>query len=1481
MREPLGFAGGTTLNQTHSYDIAIVGMAGRFPRAQSPDELWDRIRDGENCISLFTEEQLRSQGVKDSYLKNPNYVSAAPVLQDIELFDASFFGLTPREAEITDPQQRLFFECCWEALENAGYDPHTYGEAIGVFAGSRTNTYLPAILSHPGMAESIGMFHLGLGNDLAFLTSRVSHFMNLRGPSCSVHTACSTSLVAVHLACQSLLLDECRMALAGGIAVNVPHITGYMYEEGSVQSPDGYCRPLGAAARGTVFGSGVGVVVLKWLDDALADRDFIHAVIRGTAVNNDGSAKASFTAPSIQGQVRVIKEALLNAGVSGDSISYVECHGTGTLLGDAIELRALTKAMGKGPPRTCALGSIKSNMGHLDAAAGIVSFMKVVLSLEHKMLPPSLHFSEPNPQVNFSGTPFYVNTDLQPWKRADAPLRAGVSAFGVGGTNAHVVLEEAPEPAPTEAGRTLHLLTISARTRSALDSTKMRLADHLRRHTDQDLADVAYTLQVGRRRFACRNTFVVHTREEAIEALSRTTDLPVEEQSLEDAEPAIAFLFPDLGSEYAGMGRELIQEEPVFAEHLKRCSEILQPFFNRDLIELLSNPAIREGTGHGQKHTPAAAPVLFALQYSLAQLWMSWGIQPGAMLGHGLGEYTAACLAGVMTLEEALSLMVMRDQLMQKAQPSAIGAISNSCLSELRKVQLRPPSIPFISTLTGTWIRKEEAQDLAYWLRQLQGPALLDEAFQELLSDFGRVLLEIGPGHTLRQLALRQPEMQPENALFSMPESAHDSESQALLQALGQLWKAGAIIDWSGFHARRHRRRIPLPTYPFERKRYWIDPRHEPLSAQNASKEGLHGAPKLADISTWFWIPSWKLVPPPTGSKTQPATGGAWLVFLDDCSMAESICSGLQQDHYQVVRVYRGDAFQQRDKTAMVINPTRPSDYVTLMDAIAEENKPVVGLLNLWGVSPTEVRHKVNGFARLPLVSELEVLLYAVQALLSKDSASSCQIVTIGSDLLQIESGDSVIPEKTGILAVTRVIPQEHPNLLCRVIDIVRPENEAESSHIAGQILADLRSEAREPVVGFRGRNRWITSFERILLDSKAQQKRNLQEEGAYLILGGLGTVGLFVAELLARIAKAKLVLVSRSKMPPREEWNTALEITSDPIMAHRLRMLLEIENSSAHAELLSADISDPGQMEEVLEHCYRTFGRLDGIIHAAGVTSGPSAFSPIRELKKDAFEAQARAKIEGIHLLEKLLPDRKDVGFVLLISSNSTVVGGVGFAAYAAGNAFLDSYVGTRSRRDDGPAWICTNWDHWPEVIKKTEASYTDVAYTSLSESAILNALELKHRYAMSREEAQEAILRILTSFAAGQVFVATGDLAQRVDQQQHSVSGELGLELVASSNQKNPRPDLRNVYVAPENETEREVAHVWEEVLGLEKVGIHDDFFELGGHSLLATKLVAQLRNHFGGDITLAKLFEGPTVAQIAASIDGTVIQASANVA
>ena len=575
-------------NGSGSEPIAIVGMAGRFPMAKNVREFWIKLYNAEDCISRLSPEQLESEGIGSDVYEDPDYVAAAAVLENVEQFDAEFFGIPPREAELMDPQHRVFLECCWEALEDAGYDPRSCGNAMGVFAGARTDTYLLNIFSHPGLVQAVGPVHLGLGNDLAFLTSRVSHFLNLTGPAVSIQTACSTSLVAVHLACESLKKQQCNVALAGGVAISVPHYVGYRYEEGSLQSPDGRCRAFDAAARGMVFGNGAGTVVLKRLGDALASHDSIYAVIRGSAINNDGSDKASFTTPSAQGQMNVIREALRVADVSPDTIGYVECHGTGTPLGDAIEVRALMKAFGKGAPGSCAIGSVKTNVGHLDAAAGMSGLIKTALSLRYQTIPASLYYEKPNPQITLQGTRFYVNSVTSRWKEASTPRRAGVSAYGVGGTNAHLILEEAP-PLPSSVEKeALQILPLSARSEEALHRVCGNLAEHLRNLPQLNLSDVAFTLQEGRHPFGFRHALVCSGMNDAITALdSANNGVGVSQNCWAATSPVVSFLFPGQGAQYPGMGRDLYVKEPIFRRHIRQCSDILSPLLDVDLVAVL------------------------------------------------------------------------------------------------------------------------------------------------------------------------------------------------------------------------------------------------------------------------------------------------------------------------------------------------------------------------------------------------------------------------------------------------------------------------------------------------------------------------------------------------------------------------------------------------------------------------------------------------------------------------------------------------------------------------------------------------------------------------------------------------------------------------------------------------------------------------------------------------------------------------------
>ncbi|HEV7514701.1 MAG TPA: type I polyketide synthase, partial [Thermoanaerobaculia bacterium] len=661
-------------------DVAVIGMAGRFPGARDLDQFWRNLRDGVESVTFLSDEELLASGVDAALLAHPGYVKAASLLADVEGFDAPFFGYTARDAEILDPQQRLFLEHCWAALEDAGHVPGSFPGLVGVYSGVAWNTYLlTQLATRPEIFAEGGGFQVFIGNDKDFMATRVSYKLNLKGPSLVVQTSCSTSLVAIHLACLSLLNYECDMALAGGVTVKVPQQEGYFYQEGGLASPDGHCRAFDARAAGTIFGSGVGVVVLKRLGDALADGDRVRAVIKGSAINNDGSVKVSYTAPSVEGQAEVIAAAQAVAGIDPETIGYVEAHGTGTALGDPIELAALTKVFGAATERRgfCAVGSVKSNIGHLDAAAGIAGFLKTVLALGHRQIPPSLHYETPNPKIDFASTPFYVAARLADWPMPampEEPRRAGVSSFGVGGTNAHLILEEAP-PAPAPApSRPWQLLLLSARTETAAEAMTERLAAHLADHPDLHLPDVAYTLAVGRTVFRHRRVLVCREASDTPEIADPARRLAAVD-SQDPRKRPVVFLFPGQGSQHPGMGADLYRGEAVFRAEVDRSAEILRPYLGLDLRAVLYPTGDSEEAARRLSRTALAQPALFTVEYALARLWMSWGITPQAMLGHSVGEWVAACLAGVFSLPDALALVAARGRLMDEQPEGAMLAV--------------------------------------------------------------------------------------------------------------------------------------------------------------------------------------------------------------------------------------------------------------------------------------------------------------------------------------------------------------------------------------------------------------------------------------------------------------------------------------------------------------------------------------------------------------------------------------------------------------------------------------------------------------------------------------------------------------------------------------------------------------------------------------------------------------------------------------
>lgn len=878
-------------------DIAIVGMAARLPGAGSVEEFWHNLKNGVESRHQVTADDLIAAGLDPSMLNDPNYVPACMPLEDVDKFDAAFFGIHPREAQMMDPQHRLFLECSWTALEDAGYAPDACPGSVGVFAGIARNAYhLHNISANNELRNNAHDYSILLGNDKDFLATRVSYKLNLSGPSMSVLSACSGSGTALHQARLALLNGDCDMAIVGGGRVMSPHKIGYHYVDGNVLSADGRVHTFDADASGMVRGSGMVAIVLKRLSDAIDNNDNIKAVIKATAVNNDGSTKASFTAPSVPGQVSAIKRAMKDAGISPDSISYVEAHGTGTRLGDPIEIAALNEAWAdrKKGNQYCPIGSSKTNIGHLDAGACVAGIIKSALCFQHKQIPPSLNFKKPNPLIDFANSPFYVNTKLSDWPtEVGQPRRAAVSSFGVGGTNVHVLLEEPPERSSSSESRPKQLLLLSAKRPEAIALQAAELAEKLKTNVELKLADIAYTLQVGRSNLVLRHPVVCASREDAIEKLEKLAEKGVKPKAAEEGVPVV-FMFPGQGSQHVNMAKELFQQEAVYRVHFEHCSRALKPLLGLDLWDLVypNEAADLDALSEQLKRTEIAQLALFTVEYSIAKVWLSWGVSPASMIGHSVGEFVAACLADVIELHDCLRILHARATLMGSMPPGDMMAVALSAeelkqhliegvslaasnapqicvvsgtsevvtrfgeqlkekeiqtfplhtshafhsemmepilkpfIAAFDNIDLKSPTIPFISSLTGTWITDEQATSPEYWAKQLRNAVLFSKGIETILEEDNPLFLEVGPSVALTNSVRKHSNATRPLTVIATLSSAQKPEPalETTLHALGLLWAAGVVPKWSSFYASESRIRVSLPTYPFEKVRHWIEP---------------------------------------------------------------------------------------------------------------------------------------------------------------------------------------------------------------------------------------------------------------------------------------------------------------------------------------------------------------------------------------------------------------------------------------------------------------------------------------------------------------------------------------------------------------------------------------------------------------------------------------------------------------------------------
>ncbi|WP_280190118.1 beta-ketoacyl synthase N-terminal-like domain-containing protein [Delftia sp. PS-11] len=1495
-------------------EIAIIGMAGRFPGADGVEMFWRNIREGREAVADFSDEALRSQGTAAALLGDPACVKSGVVFEGMDGFDAGFFGYTPREASQIDPQQRIFLESAWQALENAGYDAERLEVPAGVFAGAGANLYLMRhLLPHAQWSGGIaGLIALLNGNAADALCTRVAYKLNLRGPAVTVQTACSTSLAAVHMACQSLLGLECDMALAGGVWLNLMQGAGYLHQPGAILSSDGRCRAFDGRADGTMLGSGAGVAVLKRLDDALRDGDTVHAVIRGSAVNNDGARKIGYNAPSVDGQAEAIRAAHAMAGIDAASIGYVEAHGTGTTLGDPIEVAALTQAFRSSTAQRgyCALGSVKTHIGHLDAAAGIAGLINAVMALKHRTLPPSLHFESANPQIDFAGSPFYVNTQARPWPASLWPRRAGVSSFGMGGTNVHMVLEEAPHPVRSQPSAPCapaqRLLQLSARTPQALQAAASQLAVHLQQCPDLDLADVAHTLGAGRKRHAHRLAVLAEGLPEAIAALEQTASPARFTGTVLSPQPSLAFLFPGQGAQYPGMARSLHEREPVFRAIVDRCCDTVRALSGMDLRSWLLADASDAQAAQALAQTQATQPALFIVEYALAQLWMSWGLRPDAMLGHSIGEYVAACLAGVFTLDDALDLVVARGRIMQSTEPGAMlavglpesalqhwlglgcdlaavnaadlcvlsgrpaaiaaaeqglagtgvllrrlqvshafhGSLLDPVLADfghkLRGIPLNPPAIAFVSNLSGRWIRREQAMDPAYWLQHMRGTVRFAQGLDTLLEKPDRILLEVGPGQSLSSLARRHPQAGGRPVLASLAGAGHAQQHSQPAHCLAQLWAAGLeAADAPLLRSAPGARRVPLPGYPFERASHWI-PAAGPAPA-------LPSVPAPSgDPGDWLYAPVWQRTAPETPAVGAPSRGCMLLLADAGSELADALARAwAASQSMPLVRIEPGPCHERLDAGRHALRMTERGDWASALAQIVAEAGPVARICHLWSLGVLDDAQATERCLLGPLA-----LAQALESLPAALAPQGLDMLLVTDGLEDVSGTEALQPAKAMLHGPCLVIPQELPGTACRIVDLLAPQD-GQAQALAQRLLAEFDAPAQAGVA-FRGPHRWSRRYERVQPQAPAAPR--LRRGGCYLITGGLGGVGLALARHLAEHWQARLVLLGRTPLPARSQWQAlAQDAQTGHGLRDRLRQLLDIERLGGGLCVLAADAASEAQMRHAFGAVRREFGEVHGVIHAAGLAGE----GMLADKQAPGVLQVLSPKLQGARALLAAL-DGQPLDFMLLCSSLAAVAGGLGRIDYAAANACLDALAVAHGHTAGWPL-ISVGWDGWRGLGM--------AAGTPMPEGV-----------GIAPEQGAHLFERILSGPVQPHVCVSTtdlearrhADLAQLLDQALPAV-----LAATAGALPTQARPGSLASFVAPEGDLETGLAALWSSFLGVDPVGAEDNLFELGGDSLMAIQLLARVRQAYGVEIHPAAMLRTPTVRRLAELVETRLIE------
>lgn len=1497
-------------------EIAVIGISGKFPRSKDIDTLWENLKKGKELITFFKDNELLEAGISENQIKNPNFIKATGYLKDCEYFDSSFFGYTPNEAEVMDPQLRLFHEHSWKALEDAGCVPDKFKGLIGVYAGAsgkftwEASNYLKGQYSWEN-SQVIDKDNLAIS---------IAYKLNLRGPALTIYTACSTSLVAINSACLGILTGQCDIALAGGVTFH-PENLGYIYEKGMISSPDGHNRTFDEKAGGTVGGNGVGIVVLKRLQDALDDGDNIYAIVKGTAINNDGNRKVGYTAPSIEGQTDVIRSALKIAEVESESISYVECHGTATSIGDPVEVEGLKSAFNLDTRNSCAIGSVKSNVGHLDAAAGVIGFIKTVLCINNKTLVPSLHFKNPNPQIDIDNSPFYVNTETKEWKNDKYPLRAGVTSLGVGGTNAHAILEEPPQIKSSIISRDCKILLISGKTKTALENNIQNLKEYLLKNPDINFADVAYTLQIGRKHFSHRKMLVCNDIKEGIENIDKKSK--IKNKFTRNINKNVVFMFSGQGSQYINMGRGLYKKEPCFKESIDKCSQIIKKRLGFDIREILFTADDSKSQNEIKiNQVLYTQPIKFVFEYSLAKLLINIGIKPDYMIGHSFGEIGVACLSGVFSLEDALEVVALRSELMESVDPGLMMSINMSeekineyiskcsdislaaingndlCIASgkikdieefeqlvkkdgfdslmlkvpraghsnmmtpimekfrqrISQMKLYEPKIPYISGLSGDWIKNEEATSDRYWSRHLRETIKFSKGISNLLKKGDTVFVQLGSDKGLVSFVELNEDFRNSDSATNFIKHKKEliNDNEYFANQIGELWLNGVEIDWAKYYTGENRHKISLPSYEFDKHKFETKIDIENLINQNFQKFECT-LKERRRMSEWFYTPSWEQAILLKKDKNVIASEKL-LIFCNASELCNNVIKIFKENNHDITEVWLDLDYEILDKNRFTIKANCIDDLICLKNEFIRKGKSFNKVLHFWSFGEISGSKDENNINEIEIDKGYKTIINIVKELLDFLGQNS-QVVSVTSGAFNINDEETLCPERGMIGTLLKVIGQETPGIETKIIDIEYPCIKEKLQ--LTKIINEIFTKSKERVIAYRYGKRLAESYRSINIEIK-EKSSLLKIGGVYIITGGLGGIGLDVAEYLGKVYKAKVILIGRSQFPPRTEWDNIInEKGLADSTSKKIQVIKEIELEGGVLRTYNLNVSDKKKLEFVFNESKKEFGFISGIFHFAGVTNS-NYFVPVSNLTEEINKEHFNPKLYGLMALRQIIK-MHSIDFCLVTSSVASVLGGLGFGAYACSNVYMDGVINNDLRNGSIP-WINVDLDGW------------------LSSRDNKDAKKLSEKYVLTGEGTKliENIL-LLKEYGVGHVVQSISDLNDRLEkwgvnliEENNELKSESELE---SEVQLYARPELSNEYTEPTFEIEEKIAKIWNTFFRYEKIGINDDFFELGGSSLKAMRLFSILHKEFGVRIGVKEIFKRPTIALIAEYLDDNI--------